>query len=63
MGGGSSYIISKGIIEIYENKYPYNDEKNKINKHMYICLSTLFGMSLGLLRYKSGKPILSYYLQ
>ena len=59
MGGGSSYIITKSIIETYQNKYTHYDKK--INKFLY--LSTLFGIGLGLLRYRLGQAILPYYLQ
>ena len=58
MGGGSSYIITKSIIETYQNKYRHYDKK--INKFLY--LSTLFGIGLGLLRYRLGQAILPYYL-
>lgn len=60
MGGGSSYIITKSIIETYQNKYRQHYD-NKINKYIY--LSTLFGIGLGLLRYRLGQAILPHYLE
>ncbi len=60
LGGAASYTITRAITEIYEKYYPHYILKNK---HNFINISILCGMSLGLLRYRLGQAILPYYLQ